>query len=716
MGRIFTLLIIATLISSSGATARVQQESPTLVVINAETNEAMWTAVDKLAEEGYKTRVIFPPNFLFVDSKDNEPNALLQREFVVGIHTERVADVALYSQYPKSETAVGAFNYVYFDDAAPKGEPPPNVHKDALFLVPEGVKESVNDSGRAESPPFGGTTTDTSEYMMGNVSAQIIFPESTGSQENWTQARKDTCINEVTLALDWWAETYFEDDLTFVLHDVTASTSYEPITMYQSQENLWIGDCLDNLGYSGSGYFNQCYDFANDNRDTDGTDWTFLMFIVDSYNDADGMFQGGYFAYAYLGGPFHVMTYDNDYWGIGNMDVVCAHETGHTFYALDEYPGSPWTAYSGYLNVYNGNWQGSTPCIMNSSSLQFQAWNSHDNCEYTDEMCGWRDDDDDGLQDILDVEPETWLDEYVPDPTDEPIVTYTGTTQVQTYPNENPFGNGNDIHIGFINKVEWKQNPPSPKYNAAASDGTFDEPEEDYTFDSKPLQEGENEFRAFCYVKWYPGYSVRDLTAAADFLTYEPDETGVDDLNLTLTYKHPVAVEITWEDPGLEYVGFNLYRSVLSDGGKVAPIGFGDKLNGELITGEPPYKYIDGGVELDNTYHYTLEAITVSGRLDTVTRTITPGDSKPTAFALYQNAPNPVIDGTSTVTFALPETCVVELVLYDVSGRKIADVLKDRFDAGYHQVTLETGLPAGVYIYHIRAGDYSAAKKMVVEN
>jgi hypothetical protein len=716
MRLICTFLAIAVLLSVFPAFARPQQGIPTLVVINAETTKAMWTVVDELAEEGYKTRVIFPPNFLFVDPKNEDPAALLGRDYVEGVHTDRIADTALYGRYANGEKAVNAFNYVYFDDAAPKGEPPPNVHKDAVFLIPEDLRESYSEGDRAESPPYGGTASDTSEYMMGDVSAQIIFPESTGSQENWTQGRKDTCINEVTLALNWWTETYPEDDLTFVLHDVTASTSYEPITMSQSQEGQWIGDCLDDLGYSGSGYFNQCRDFANDNRDNDGTDWTFLMFIVDSYNDADGMFQGGYFAYAYLGGPFHVMTYDNDYWGIGNMDIVCAHETGHTFYALDEYPGSPWTPYSGYLNVYNGNWEGSIPCIMNSSSYQFQAWNSHDNCVYTDETLGWRDDDNDGLQDILDVEPETWLDEYLPDPTDEPIVTYTGTTQVQTYPNENPFGNGNDIHIGYINVVQWKQNPPSDPHYATASDGAFDEPEEDYTFNSKPLQEGENEFRAFCYVKWYTGYNVRDLTAAADFLTYDPDETGIEDLNLALTYDYPRTVYVTWEDPAGEFAGFNLYRSVENRESGAAAIGYGDKLNDELITGETPYRYADGGAELDITYRYTLEALTVSGNTESVSRTITPGESKPTAFALYQNAPNPVVHGTALVTFALPEACDVELTLYDVSGRKVVDVLNDYFNAGYHQISLEADLPSGVYVYHIKAGDYSAAKKMVIEN
>ena len=71
----------------------------------------------------------------------------------------------------------------------------------------------------------------------------------------------------------------------------------------------------------------------------------------------NGKLADGYFAYAYLGGPFLVMTYGNGGYGIANMDVVCAHETGHIFQALDEYAGasSPYDYSNGYFPTLNGN-------------------------------------------------------------------------------------------------------------------------------------------------------------------------------------------------------------------------------------------------------------------------------------------------------------------------------------------------------------------------
>ena len=55
--------------------------------------------------------------------------------------------------------------------------------------------------------------------------------------------------------------------------------------------------------------------------------------------ECNGTFPDGRFGFAQLQGYFVIMTYTNDGWGIGNMDGVFAHESGHIFGTLDEYPG-----------------------------------------------------------------------------------------------------------------------------------------------------------------------------------------------------------------------------------------------------------------------------------------------------------------------------------------------------------------------------------------
>ena len=94
-----------------------------------------------------------------------------------------------------------------------------------------------------------------------------------------------------------------------------------------------------------------------------GTDWAFAIFVVDSLNDSNGQFSNGDFAYTYVNGPFMVMTYDNDGWGIDGMPIVAAHENGHIWGALDEYASSGCTdtETSGYLNIANSNCENGSP-------------------------------------------------------------------------------------------------------------------------------------------------------------------------------------------------------------------------------------------------------------------------------------------------------------------------------------------------------------------
>jgi hypothetical protein len=97
----------------------------------------------------------------------------------------------------------------------------------------------------------------------------------------------------------------------------------------------------------------------------------------------------------------------------------------------------------------------------------------------------------------------------------------------------------------------------------------------------------------------------------------------------------------------------------------------------------------------------------------------TPPAGKPMSFGLFQNYPNPARDGT-VIKFALPERTEVELAVYDLSGRRVATMVKESRGAGVHEerytLTDDGGkpLPAGVYLYRLTAGSDVAARKMVV--
>ena len=330
----------------------------------------------------------------------------------------------------------------------------------------------------AQSPPQspGPGPDDQSEYMIGDVAVTVIFPESNGtidpSKENWSSSRMGTCISEITAGLTWWQNREPKANLNFAIYSYyDEPTSYEPISRQHTDQGLWIDEILTGLGYTSGSYFDKVRDLNNAQRSLYNKDWAYTIFVVDSLNDADGEFTDGWFAYACdYGGPFLVMTYDNDNYGINDMDVVAAHETGHIFYATDEYDGIP--EYSGYLNIQDDE---NANCIMRGQV----NWNL---CSSTKGQVGWRDSDGDGILDAVDTFPDTVLDDpYSPDPTKNSILLYTGTVQDVPLSNSNPKGPGNDVSINTITAVQYRIDYGT-WYNANSTDGAFDKVTEIFSF------------------------------------------------------------------------------------------------------------------------------------------------------------------------------------------------------------------------------------------
>ena len=91
----------------------------------------------------------------------------------------------------------------------------------------------------------------------------------------------------------------------------------------------------------------------------------------------------------------------------------------------------------------------------------------------------------------------------------------------------------------------------------------------------------------------------------------------------------------------------------------------------------------------------------------------------PIQFALYQNYPNP-FNPVTTLRYDLPETGLVNIIIYDMLGRQIKALVNQTQDAGYKSVTWDAindhgeRVSAGIYIYQIQAGEYISTKKMVL--
>ena len=76
----------------------------------------------------------------------------------------------------------------------------------------------------------------------------------------------------------------------------------------------------------------------------------------------------------------------------------------------------------------------------------------------------------------------------------------------------------------------------------------------------------------------------------------------------------------------------------------------------------------------------------------------------PESFGLNQNYPNPFNPSTN-IQFNLPQNSLVTLSVFDINGRKVAELIQNEsYASGTHTVGFDaTNLASGVYIYNIRA-------------
>lgn len=88
----------------------------------------------------------------------------------------------------------------------------------------------------------------------------------------------------------------------------------------------------------------------------------------------------------------------------------------------------------------------------------------------------------------------------------------------------------------------------------------------------------------------------------------------------------------------------------------------------------------------------------------------------PSSFSLGQNYPNP-FNPITNFEFQISngQSSIVNLTVYNISGRKIAVLINEPLKAGVYKYSFDgTGLNSGVYFYRLTAGEFSETKKMVL--
>ena len=159
--------------------------------------------------------------------------------------------------------------------------------------------------------------------------------------------------------------------------------------------------------------------------------------------------------------------------------------------------------------------------------------------------------------------------------------------------------------------------------------------------------------------------------------------------------------------------GMNIYRQITQSVPAGAPAGtytmnaYAGDYDLNIVWTEDHFDFSKSGVEgietayLPEAKGFDLEEIDLSPALL----------PEHLQVSTYPNPFNP----TSAISYQLSALSFVNLSVYDISGRKVTELVNGQREAGLHEAIFDaSNLPSGLYIYRLQAGDFTASGKMIL--
>lgn len=178
-------------------------------------------------------------------------------------------------------------------------------------------------------------------------------------------------------------------------------------------------------------------------------------------------------------------------------------------------------------------------------------------------------------------------------------------------------------------------------------------------------------------------------------------------------------VELGWGVPvDADFAHFRVYRDTTA--------GFDPSANASLAD-VTDAKFTDTGTVSGTGYYYVISSFDANGNESEYSAevavlavlSVEGGLELPTEFALSQNYPNP-FNPTTTVSFDMPVQTEAQLIVYDIMGREVAQLMGGLLAAGYHQVVwagldkFGRPVPSGTYIARLVTPKFTKSIKMVL--
>ncbi len=113
---------------------------------------------------------------------------------------------------------------------------------------------------------------------------------------------------------------------------------------------------------------------------------------------------------------------------------------------------------------------------------------------------------------------------------------------------------------------------------------------------------------------------------------------------------------------------------------------------------------------------FEIENDSISVAKDYYSMNLDDGIQKSYVYELQQNYPNPFNPRTK-IRYSVKDNVIVTIKLYDMLGREVATLLNEEKSPGEYELVVDAGklgLSSGMYIYQMRAGEFSSIKKFVL--
>ena len=156
--------------------------------------------------------------------------------------------------------------------------------------------------------------------------------------------------------------------------------------------------------------------------------------------------------------------------------------------------------------------------------------------------------------------------------------------------------------------------------------------------------------------------------------------------------------------------GFEIHRLAVNDINGWTKIGF---VQGNGNSNSPKYYSFEDKNLISGKYSYRLKQIDTDGQFE-YSKVIEVDLDAPMKYELSQNYPNP-FNPVTTIQFSIPEAGEVKLVVYNLLGEQVAELINENKEAGVHTINFNAAeLNSGLYIYKLTAGNFSDVKKLMV--